>query len=395
MEEANYTQMLAQQAAVAAQAAMQLTVQPQAQAAAAQWVNTLVVSVSSIPEFDGEPNNFTDFLERGTVMSRQVAGSALEENLRVAIHQMITGKISVSIRRELGLNVNSSWDECVKKLKEGYGGARKSYQRQVVSLLNLGRGKGESPGAYAQMMEAQTRAICARVVESENDKTGAQYVIQLIKSLVLEKIKREVPDRVKKSLKTTSTPLRLDEAVDIVREEDEEFRESRRTDEDWTKVTYSRQKRETPRREYRERGEYKPQVAKPRWQLREEYRPREEYLPRGGRDQSRRDRPDERRCYQCKQKGHIARFCPYMRQSTGYRDRGEPMEVNFGEFVREAQTRRGRYVWVDDNRMDTGGSDEEKVGTSSGEESGGSMVVPKKKSTPYAEVTGQSTGSRT
>ncbi|KAL1138301.1 hypothetical protein AAG570_009989 [Ranatra chinensis] len=114
---------------------------------------------------------------------------------------------------------------------------------EVVSLLNLGRGKGESPGEYAHMMEAQTRAICDRVVESENDKMEAQYVIKLIKPLLLENIKREVPDRVKKSLKTTSTPLRLDEAVEMVKEEDEEFRESRRTDEDWTKVTYSRKRR--------------------------------------------------------------------------------------------------------------------------------------------------------
>ncbi|KAL1138327.1 hypothetical protein AAG570_008391 [Ranatra chinensis] len=322
MEEGNYTGMLAQQDAMAAQAAMQLTAQPHAQVAAAQWVNSLIVSVSSIPEFDGKPNTLTDFLERETVMNRQVVGSALEDNLRVAIHQMIAGKISVPVRRELGLNVNCRWDESMKKkLKEGYGGARKLYKRQVVSLLNLRKGMGEPPGAYTQMIEA--------------------------------------------------TPPRLDEVVGIVREEDEEFKESRRTDEDWIKVPHSRQKKEIQQREYRERGEYKPQAAKPRGQPREEYWPREEYRPRGGRDENRRE------------DGAI--------NSTGYRDRGEPMEINFGEFVREAEKPPGRFVWVEDNRMDTGVSDEEKDGVSSGEESGGSRVVPKKKRSSYAEATGQST----
>ncbi|KAL1132748.1 hypothetical protein AAG570_010700 [Ranatra chinensis] len=386
----DFAQMLAQQAAVAAQAAVQMTTQPQAQAAAAQWVNTLVVSVSSIPEFDGEPNTLTDFLEQASVMYKQVTGSGLEDNLTKAIQQMIIGKISISVRREVGLNMNSKWEDCVRRLKEGYGGARKPYQRQVVALLNTGRGKGESPSSYAQRMETHTRAICERVVEAETDQAGAQYAIKLIKSLVVEKIRQEMPDRVKKSLKSTNTALRLDEAVDIIREEDDDFKENRRAEEEWTKVTHQRPRREAPRREYRERGEYKPQVVKPRWQQREGYRPREERKPREYRDQGRRDRVEDRRCFQCKEKGHIARYCPYIRRSTGYRDRGEPMEVNFGDLIREGERRGGRYRWVEGGRADRRSSAEDQRETSSGDEStdsGGTIAVGKRKAS-YSEITG-------
>ncbi|KAL1130656.1 hypothetical protein AAG570_011898 [Ranatra chinensis] len=86
---------------------------------------------------------------------------------------------------------------------------------------------------YTQML-AQQAAVVAQaaiqlMVQPQALAAAAQW------SLVLEKIKREVLDQVKKSLKTTSTPLRLDELVDIVREEDKEFRERKqRNDEEDT-----------------------------------------------------------------------------------------------------------------------------------------------------------------
>ncbi|KAL1140052.1 hypothetical protein AAG570_007029 [Ranatra chinensis] len=343
----------------------------------------------NVPEFEGESGMLTDFLERGTCIMNQVIGSGLDEGSTRAVRQMLIGRISVVVRRELGISVTEQWDAVVKRLKEGYSGARKSYQRQVVSLILTGRSKGESPGAYALSMEAHVRVLCDRILETEEDKTEAQHAIELVKSLIVERIKREMPDRIKKALKPTGTPLRLDEAIDVIREEDEEFLESRRVEEGWTRVPYRHQKREpqrreyreTPRREYkeiprrehRERGEYRPQMNRQKWGQKAENRFRES-----------RDPTDDRRCYQCRERGNIARFCPYIRRSTGFRTRPEPMEVNFADLVRQYDDRRQRYVRTGQEESGSSTEEEEGRASSGGESSGGREK--KKKKTTYAGV---------
>ncbi|KAL1124816.1 hypothetical protein AAG570_001437 [Ranatra chinensis] len=312
-------QLLAQQANMAAQATTQLGSNPVA--TAIQWLNTLMMQAINVPEFEGESGMLTDFLERGTNIMNQVTGSGLDEGSTRAVRQMLIGRISVVVRRELGINVTEQWDAVVKRLKEGYGGARKFYQRQVVSLILTGRSKGESPGAYAQSMEAQVRVLCDRILETEEDKIKAQHAIELVKSLIVERIKRELPDRIKKALKPTGTPLRLDEAIDVIREEDEEFLESRRVEEGWTRVPYRHQKRETQRREYRSRP--------------------------------------------------------------------EPMEVNFGDLVRQYDDRRRRYVWTGKDESGSSTEEEEGRGASSGGESSSGREKKKKKTT-YAGVVNKS-----
>ncbi|KAL1140915.1 hypothetical protein AAG570_000843 [Ranatra chinensis] len=249
-------QILAQQASMAAQATLQATNQPMV--TAIQWINTMMIQAVNLPEFEGEPNTLADFIDRGTVLNNQILGSGLDDNSAKAIRQMAIGRISAPIRRELGIGITEEWTSVVRRLKEGYGGARKTYQRQVVALLLKGRQKGESPSAYARGMETQVKDICARVMETEEDKVTAKVSMELIKALVVERIRREMPERIKRSLRS-GTPLRLDETVEVIREEDEDFLESRRAEESWTRVENDRPKRENPRREYRERGEYRPQ----------------------------------------------------------------------------------------------------------------------------------------
>ncbi|KAL1110626.1 hypothetical protein AAG570_008154 [Ranatra chinensis] len=130
-------QLLAQQASMAAQATTQLGSNPVA--TAIQWLNTLMMQAINVPEFEGESAMLTDFLERGTCIMSQVTGSGLDEGSARAVRQMLIGRTSIVVRRELGINVTEQWDAVVKRLKEGYGGARKSYQRQVVSLILTGR----------------------------------------------------------------------------------------------------------------------------------------------------------------------------------------------------------------------------------------------------------------
>ncbi|KAL1140088.1 hypothetical protein AAG570_000020 [Ranatra chinensis] len=75
-------------------------------------------------------------------------------------------------------------DTLSPKTEEIYGGIRKSYQRQVVSLLLPGREKCEPPGGLAQSMEIRTRMICGRILETEIGPVKAQHAIQLVKQLV-------------------------------------------------------------------------------------------------------------------------------------------------------------------------------------------------------------------
>ncbi|KAL1130332.1 hypothetical protein AAG570_013270 [Ranatra chinensis] len=349
-------------------------------ATAIQWLNTLMMQTINIPEFEGEPGMLIDFLERGTCIMNQVTGSGLDEGSARTVRQMLIGRISVVVRRELGINVAGQWDEVVKRLKEVYDGAQKFYQRQVVSLILTGRNKGESPGAYAQSMEAQVRVLCDRILETEEDKLKAQHAIELVKSLIVERIKREMPERIKKALKPVGAPLRLDEAIDVIREEDEDFMESRKVEEGWTRVSHQRQKKETPRREYREtprreykeKGEYRPQTNRPKWKRKPDNRPRE------SRDHQ---HLDGRRCYQCRERGHIARFCPYIRGSSGFRNRPEPMEVNFGDLVRQYDERRRKYVWTERGESGSSTEEEERRETSSGGESSSSKERKKMKPT--------------
>ncbi|KAL1130582.1 hypothetical protein AAG570_011828 [Ranatra chinensis] len=214
-------QSLLAQASIAAQATAQMASQQAPVNVAIRMVNMLMwqrlISQSSMGSLEhwlislkGEPN-------------QQLEGSNLDKNSARSIQQMLIGRTSVAIRREMGILMTRSWPERVRKLKEGYGGARKSYQRILVSLLLTGRAKGESPSGYAQSIKPQTRAICDKVIETEKDKTKARYNVELKKELLEERILKEIPERIEKSLKSTIASLRLEVVVNMVKEEDGDF----------------------------------------------------------------------------------------------------------------------------------------------------------------------------
>ncbi|KAL1115456.1 hypothetical protein AAG570_007486 [Ranatra chinensis] len=73
---------------------------------------------------------------------------------------------------------------------------------KIVSLLLSGREKGESPGGFAQSMEIRTRMIWGRILETETDPVRAQHAIELVS----ERIRRDIPERINKVLKT-ATPM--------------------------------------------------------------------------------------------------------------------------------------------------------------------------------------------
>ncbi|KAL1138334.1 hypothetical protein AAG570_008398 [Ranatra chinensis] len=195
-------------------------------------------------------------------------------------------------------------------------------------------------------------------MESEEDKNKAQITIEVVKSLVVEHVKREMPERVRKTLKNPSKPLRLDEVVDMIKEEDEGFKEERKNEEGWTRVS-----KQPPRRqEYRPQREYRQVQATSN----KKWTPRED-KPSNGNRRYEQDNRDSRRCYQCRERGHIARFCPYLQRPSGFRERGEPMEVNVADLVREYDMRRKGYVWMKKGTS-SGSSGKDRTYSSSDEE---------------------------
>ncbi|KAL1130312.1 hypothetical protein AAG570_013250 [Ranatra chinensis] len=173
--------------------------------------------------------------------------------------------------------------------------------------------------------------------------------------------------------------MKLDEAVDKVREEDEDFLENRKTEDGRTRVGNQRTRREETRREYRERREYKPQASKPRWSPREEPRTREQ-------KRHYREQQDTRRCFQCKERGHIARVCPYMRRQSNWRNGPEPMEVNMTDLIRQYDGRRRRYVWLEKKEKTDSSEDEQMETSSEGETAIDKARRPqKRKKSTYAE----------
>ncbi|KAL1140108.1 hypothetical protein AAG570_000040 [Ranatra chinensis] len=305
-------QLMGQQAMMAALATLQ-GVTSSAETHAVQKANMLMLHALNIPEFDGENAMPSDFIKQGGCLMAQIEGWGLDETSKLAIRQMLVGRVSVAVRRELGVSMSVDWNEFTRKLKEGYGGARKPYQKQVVSLLRTNRQKGESSTSFAQSIEARTQVISERIMESEEDWDKAQVTIEVVKSLVVEHVRREMPERVRTTLKNPSKPLRLDEVVDIIKEEDEDFKDERRNEKGWTRVS----KHPPRRQEYRPQREYRLVLSTNN----KKWTPRED-KPSNGNRRYEQDGRDSRRCYQCRERGHIARFCPYVRRPSGFRERG-------------------------------------------------------------------------
>ncbi|KAL1124331.1 hypothetical protein AAG570_002099 [Ranatra chinensis] len=213
--------------------------------------------------------------------------------------------------------------------------------------------------------------------EIKTDPVKAQTAIELVKQLVGERIRREMQERIKKVLKT-ATPLRLDETIGRIREENEEFQEEKRSGENWAVVEGRQPRKEHMRTDHRQWRELREKQGSKKWKSREEYKTREKKHYRD-------DRRETRRCYQCRDRGHLARSCPYIRRSSGYRDGTEPIEINQMNLVKTYDSHRNRYVWV--NRRDESGSSEEDstLKSSSGEESVGSKKGSKKPL--YADTT--------
>ncbi|KAL1130361.1 hypothetical protein AAG570_013299 [Ranatra chinensis] len=102
-----------------------------------------------------------------------------------------------------------------------------------------------------------------------------------------------------------------------------------------------------------------------KWEPRKEHKTREKKHYRD-------DRQETTRCYQCRERGHLARSCPYIRQSPGYRDVTEPMEVNLMDLVKTYDSHKKRYVYLPKRRDESGSSEEDSARMlSSGEESAG------------------------
>lgn len=382
------TELLQQQATMAAQAATQ-ALHPQEGATEQirlQRANLLMLLVLNIPEFEGEASTLTDFVERGKTLVEQLVNTPVDPATDKAIRQLLVGRVASHVRRELGVTADVEWEALVRRLKDQYGGARKPYQKQAVTLISASRQRGESPTQFASRMEEGTRQLKARVFETAESTEEAHQIMKVLELLVNERLRREMPERVKKVLVLASGNSRIDEVVDIIRAEDEEYREANEKEERWTKV----QKTRRPEERYvrREKPRPQPQFSPPR----REDRPRRQERTT---DRKQWDRP-VRRCFECRSTDHLARECPYMARRGYNACKPEPMDVNMVDLEKRYDNRRGRYFWVQkrstrtSQRAATEGSTSElhsdSEATSVVSESG-EKEVPKNRSN-YAEVTG-------
>ncbi|KAL1129826.1 hypothetical protein AAG570_012770 [Ranatra chinensis] len=226
-------------------------------------MNMFIMQVLNIPEFDEEPGKLTDSLERGERLHQQLEVAMLGDTSSKIIKQMLIGRqhVSMVVRRKLGVTMGNTWTKPVNKLKEEYGGGRKSHQRQTsIEGQRVGLGLRRQQKGMPRKKRLQTTDKENRNgQQSEELRSREQrglYDIGIREDAINARsgdilkalpVYHGVPDKIKMATGT----IRLDEAVDIVREEDEDFQENRRSNKGWTKVTNQKEKRETPRREYR------------------------------------------------------------------------------------------------------------------------------------------------
>ncbi|KAL1130113.1 hypothetical protein AAG570_013052 [Ranatra chinensis] len=83
-------------------------------------------------------------------------------------------------------------------------------------------------------------------------------------------------------------------------------------DKNKAQITIARRQEYRPQREYRQ----VQATSNKKWTPRED-------KPSNGNRRYEQDNRDSRRCYQCRERGHIARFCPYARRPSGFRERGD------------------------------------------------------------------------
>jgi hypothetical protein len=344
-----------------------------------QRANLLMLIALNIPEYEGEAAVLPDFLDRGAALVDQLNATPGDEATDRAIMQLLVGRVATHVRRQIGVTANMDWEEVARRLKEQYGGARKPFQKQAVSLISMGRQRGESPSQFARRMEEGARALKARVYETTKSSEEAHATMQILDLLISERLRREMPERVKKTLKCVSDSAQMKDLVDIIRDEDEEFGEAMEKEERWSRAEPRRVRdpRGVGGRERRRRYS-PPPVRAPR---------REERTERGQRRPPPRSDPKEdRRCYQCGTRGHLARVCPYIARRGDNVFRPEPMEVN----AALVEGRRRRPGWT---RRSPGPSEESAAEDSSRSPTGSSGSESERPATrtprttrSYAEV---------
>jgi hypothetical protein len=239
-------------------------------------------------------------------------------------------------------------------------------------------------------MEEGARALKARVYETMKSSEEAHTTMKVLELLISERLRREMPERVKKTLKCVSDTAQMKDLIDIIRDEDEEYGETVEKEERWSRAE--------PRRVRDPRGfggrERRPRYSPPPMRAPR----REERTERGQRRPPPRSDPrEDRRCYQCGTRGHLARFCPYLARRGDNVFKPEPMEVNVAELELRHERRGRRAQWTR-RRTDgssRGGSSEEssaedRSGSPGGASAGSDSEDPGQRTSKakrtYAEV---------
>ncbi|KAL1131230.1 hypothetical protein AAG570_010848 [Ranatra chinensis] len=255
-------------------------------------VNTVsgltMTAILNMPEFTGDPDRLTDFLEAASA-----AGARLSQ-----------------VGAECGITGSTGAAEVGRLLSERYGRARRPPARSAVKSLRMRRAHGETPSAFVHRVDQAFPLVKVRMAEVEAAGV-ATAKLAVIEELLKEAVLSEMPEKLWRPLKALGN-ANFGVLLAQVDEEEDDYLAAKEDAATWTRVERRSERR--PDRGHERRAPSNP----PHHILREQpVRNR----PTG--DQRQGERRERLRCWECGSTRHLARSCPQIfrgdHQETGRR----------------------------------------------------------------------------
>ena len=354
----------------------------------------LIQLVTGVAPFHGVRAELELFLARMDEVRDLVAAYPMDPKTARSIKGFMLSRVDISILIEVGATSQHSWEDVRELLRLRYGGTKYSIVRSALDLADCKVEPGEGYAAYARRLAEATRHLKGKVAERCLNAEERKWRNTLYEEMASERLFQTLPDRIRTwiqiCVQTSDRKTRsVEELAQLVQAREQDLggpvRERKTREEPWQEVT--RRSRPRPPRRYfpgeqrttplwtkgpsRERGGQGDHRSKAR-EVRE--LPSRRYGDRRDRPGGAGTRPQPRpppECWECGERGHFARECPYIFRRNRPERRTyaeaarvyEPMEVNATRVVRGKK-------W-------DGSSEESDDGSDPGAESPGGSEVSK------------------
>lgn len=275
-------------------------------------------------------------------ISRRFEMGKLDQAEVEELQMYLVTRVASNVLTRIHCDCLTPWAEVRNLLKSYYCGGRLSVEEDTVALFACHRRTGQRDGDFAEQLWAKFDRLREKISESSNSLEEAAQKLQYLTPLLKVHLINEISDKngVNPNWTFDQTAKGLWERDGLEYEKRSETHS--REPESWVRVD---------RRSYR--SGYKKAT-------RREVRQSSPRRPTPRRDVRERGRPDFRRCFECKEtghlaaqcnrakcfdcgkRGHFARNCPQRNRYPQY----EPMEVNAArirhEEARKQKIRRRR-----------------------------------------------------